>query len=151
MKTRLAENRDLTQWLQMRKTLWPLSHPDDHLEEMKEKLDFLAETPVFVAEEREGQLTGFVEAGSRARVPGAKTSPVSYVEGWFVAAAARQTGVGKRLLQAAEGWALENRLTEMVLGLEEDNEDGRKALEKLGYREVSRDNGETMFSRSLVK
>ena len=74
---------DLPEWLRMRRLLWPEATADDISQEMT---SFLTDprTPVFVAERAEGGLGGFLEAGTRPYVDGCDTSPVGYIEGWFV-------------------------------------------------------------------
>lgn len=94
-------------------------------------------TPVFVAE-REGGLCGLLEAGTRPYADGCDTSPVGYIEGWFVDEDARGTGVGRALVAAAEAWAREQGLHEMASDTALSNEAGLKAHLALGYREIER-------------
>lgn len=57
---------------------------------------------------------GFIELNVRSVAAGCEDSPVPHVEGWFVAASARRTGVGRALMSAAEHWAREQGFTEMT-------------------------------------
>ncbi|NUQ20530.1 MAG: GNAT family N-acetyltransferase, partial [Gemmatimonadaceae bacterium] len=60
---------------------------------------------VFVIDHGDGTLAGFVEVGARPYADGCATSPVGYIEAWYVDADVRRRGVGRALLAAAEGWA----------------------------------------------
>lgn len=90
---------------------------------------------VFVAEEREG-LVGFLELSLRSYAEGCDSSPVPYVEGWFVAEAWRRRGVGGALMQAAEEWSREHGFTEMGSDTQDWNRLSRDAHAALGFSEV---------------
>lgn len=127
---------DRSEWLRMRTILF---HPADP-RGLEAELDSMAKdpmTPVFVAE-REGGLCGLLEAGTRPYADGCDTSPVGYIEGWFVDEDARGTGVGRALVAAAEAWAREQGLHEMASDTALSNEAGLKAHLALGYREIER-------------
>lgn len=64
-----------------------------------------ADAQTFVAVRADGSLCGFVEVGARSVAEGCETSPVGYIEGWYVDADVRRSGVGRSLLGAAEDWA----------------------------------------------
>jgi aminoglycoside 6'-N-acetyltransferase I len=92
MIVRLVEREDKSEWLRMRTALWPES-PGDHEPEISEFL--VRERPgtaVFVAEQGDGHLCGFIECGSRAYAEGCLTSPVGYIEGWWVDPDFREQG-----------------------------------------------------------
>src|SRR5438093_892257 len=61
---------------------------------------------VFVAD-GDSALAGFIELGLRSVAEGCSSSPVPYVEGWYVEAAARRRGIGGALMHAAESWCRE--------------------------------------------
>ncbi len=90
---------------------------------------------VFVAEEN-GTLVGFLELGLRSVAEGCTSSPVPYVEGWYVAADWRRRGVGGALMQAAEEWSRARGYTELGSDTEEANRLSRAAHAALGFEEV---------------
>ncbi len=135
---RPAEPRDRAEWLRMREGLWPQAR-DDHPVEIDA---FLSEAPpdssVIVAERDDGRLGGFLEVGTRSHAEGCASSPVAYLEGWWVDADLRGRGVGARLVAAAEAWARSRGLEELASDSELANEAGQAAHRALGYREVER-------------
>ena len=83
-----VEPRDLDAWAAMRHALWPDA---DAVELARECAAFFAEPHLIDAVFRrgvagDGTLVGFVELSLRSHADGCSTSPVPYVEGWFVAA-----------------------------------------------------------------
>ena len=95
-------------------------------------------TPVFVAERVGGGLCGLLEAGTRAYADGCDTSPVGYIEGWYVDEDLRGTGIGRALVSEAEDWARDQGLHEMASDTELTNDVGLKAHLALGYKEIER-------------
>ena len=93
---------------------------------------------IFVAERTGGGLGGFIEAGTRPYAEGCSSSPVGYVEAWFVDADLRRSGVGRKLFAAAEDWARARGLTEMASDSLIENEISIKAHGAIGYEEVER-------------
>lgn len=137
MLIRRADPRDLDQWLHMRMLLWPDSSREAHLAEMEE-LAADALSAVFLAETPDGRLAGFLEAAQRKYADGCDTSPVGYIEGWYVEPEFRRTGVGKSLVGAAENWAKELGLLEMASDCLIDNLPSLYAHLSSGYEEVER-------------
>jgi aminoglycoside 6'-N-acetyltransferase I len=142
---RRATPDDKPEWLRMRQTLWP-----DEIEYMSfEEMDgILADPlmPVFLAVRADGStsaslsasLGGFLEAGTRKYAEGGFTSPVGYIEGWYVDTDLRKQGVGGALVRAAEDWARSLGLKEMGSDTWLDNEASIHAHGKLGYQETER-------------
>ena len=93
---------------------------------------------VFVAERDDGSLAGFLEIGSRNYAEGCATSPVAYLEGWYVEPDARGSGLGRRLVEAAENWAMTRGYREMASDTQLGNSTSLKAHDALGYEEVER-------------
>ena len=93
---------------------------------------------VFVIDRGDGTLAGFVEAGSRPYAEGCDTSPVGYVEAWWVDDDLRRQGYGRALLQAAEDWARSQGYSEMASDALLDNVASHRAHEASGYSEVER-------------
>ena len=102
---------------------------------------------IFVAERIDGGLAGFIEAGTRPYAEGCSSSPVGYVEAWYVDEDLRRSGVGRKLFAAAEEWARARGLTEMASDSLIENEISIKAHDALGYEEVERI---VCFRRSLT-
>ncbi len=79
---------------------------------------------------------GFAELSLRPWAEGCSTSPVGYLEGWYVVPGARESGVGRALLSAGEAWAREQGCTEFASDAESANALGRAAHLASGFREV---------------
>ncbi len=124
-------------WLQMRLSLWP-----DHSEtRMRAEMDaWLSESSnaTFVAEDTRNILYGFIEVGQRNYAEGCKSSPVGYIEGWYVDKRIRGQGVGKMLVMAAEDWGRGQGWAEIASDTWLDNETSIQAHLALGYRETVR-------------
>lgn len=134
---RRAQPADKTEWLRMRLTLWPDQIAGEALVEMDR---FLADplTPIFVAVRENGKLSGFLEGGLRKYADGCDTSPVGYIEGWFVDEDLRKQGVGRNLVHALEDWARGQGCTEMASDTWLNNEISIQAHFNLGYEESER-------------
>jgi aminoglycoside 6'-N-acetyltransferase I len=139
VKVRLLETRDRQIWAQMRAALWPDEDPD-HL--AHETLMHFSAKPVaeavFVCEDKRGDVCGFLELGLRPYAEGCATSPVPFIEGWYVDVGARMKGAGRALVQAAEHWALIRNFTEIASDTQATNGQSQAAHAALGYEEVER-------------
>lgn len=138
--------QDRAEWLRMRHLLWP-----DEIEIAECADEIYAGRSmvkqVFVHDRGEGRtnggaggpaLGGFIEIGERAYAEGCDTSPVAFIEGWYVDADLRRSGVGAKLVEAGEVWARAHGYREMGSDLLIDNHVSLKAHLALGYREVER-------------
>ena len=122
----------------MRTALWPEA-PGDHPVEIEQFfVDRRDDLETFVAEAEDGGICGFLEAGTRPYAEGCRSSPVGYIEGWWVDAEQRNRGVGAALVAAAEDWARGLGLTEMASDTDLANEVSQLAHEALGYSETDR-------------
>src|SRR5690349_6445610 len=84
MTVRTYRPIDRMEWLRMRQTLWPETGADAHLSDMDVWLA-RPDAVVLVAPRAAGAgLAGFAEVGSRSIADGCDTSPVAYLEGWYV-------------------------------------------------------------------
>jgi aminoglycoside 6'-N-acetyltransferase I len=82
---------------------------------------------------------GFAEVDLRSHADGCDPArPVGYLEGWYVAAEARRSGVGRRLLSAAEDWARSHGCVEVASDTWVDNELSQACHEALGFQVVDR-------------
>lgn len=138
MKIReLDPTRDIAEWLRLRQGLFDDSTNAEHRQEMAE---IVAEAVgcVLVAERPSTQLAGYVHVGSRKYAEGCTTSPVAYLEEWFVDADVRRQGVGKALIAAAEAWAQQNGFHELASDTTIDNDISLASHLALGFTEVER-------------
>ena len=135
MMIRAIQASDKTEYLRMRQALWP--EYDSHAEELEgyfSKLSYAA----IVAERPNGKLCGFIDVGSRSYAEGCETSPVAYIEGWYVDPDMQKQGIGRLLVQAAEAWAKGQGYTEIASDTWLENEGSINAHKALGYAEVER-------------
>ena len=135
-------------WLDMRHRLWPDARREELRAEQAEILEDPERNTVLVAALPDGELTGFIEVSLRDWAEGCDTRPVGYIEGWYVETEYRRTGVGGKLVEAAEQWALSKGCTEMGSDAEQWNEVSHQAHQALGYQEVMR---LVCFSKKLVE
>jgi aminoglycoside 6'-N-acetyltransferase I len=89
--------------------------------------------------ERGRRVVGFIEVGLRSHAEGCDgRRPAGYVEGWFVVPGERGRGLGRRLMQAAERWAIDQGCVEMASDTWLDNQGSQRAHLALGFEEVER-------------
>jgi aminoglycoside 6'-N-acetyltransferase I len=94
---------------------------------------------VLVAVRENGSLCGFAELAIRHdHVDGASSVPVAYLEGWYVDPDVRGGGIGRRLLEAAEGWAAARGLRELASDAELDNHRSIQTHRSCGFTEICR-------------
>lgn len=137
-KIRPLEEQDLGEWLRLRHLLWDETSEDDHKSEMVAIIENSDSQFVVVADIGGAELAGFLEASIRPFVEDCTSESVGYLEGWFVDQKYRRSGIGRSLVQYAEGWARQKGCTEMASDAEIDNEMSLEAHASLGYRETSR-------------
>src|SRR5262245_8823757 len=91
-------------WMHLRETLWPGSLSDHEVETGRYFRGGLGQLVVFVAE-LDGRIVGFLELDYRKYSPGCRSSPVPFIEGWYVDPEMRGKGIGRALVEAAENRA----------------------------------------------
>ncbi len=126
----------IPEWQRLRQGLWPGVPPEQHRKDMVDILSDLEFNAVFVAVGAGRKLLGFVEASMRLTAEGCDSSPIGYLEGWYVEPDSRGKGIGRALVRKAEAWASANGCKEMASDAEAVNKLGRSAHEGLGYEEV---------------
>ena len=138
MKIRRVSAKDKSQWIRMRSALWP-EYLEDHPVEIDQYFVHADEhIATFVCEAEDGNLHGFLEVGTRPYAEGCQSSPVGYIEGWWVDPEYRGQKLGTALVKVAEQWASNLGLTEMASDTGLANELSRNAHQALGYSEVDR-------------
>ena len=134
---RRATPGDKHEWLRMRHGLWP----EAPIEYLALDLDDLLEdedTAIFMAFNENGQPVGFIEVSLRSFAEGCETSPVGYIEAWFVGELVRGQKLGGDLVHTAEHWAHEKGCSEMASDTWLENEGSIAAHLQLGYHEADR-------------
>lgn len=143
MDVRLYTRADDAEWRRMRRALWPDHAPDL---EQSDAAAWRARTDaaVMVAARPGGagladvRLAGFAEVGARDYADGCETSPVAYLEGWYVDPDVRRTGVGAALVRAAAAWARDRGYAEFASDALLENVVSQQAHAALGFAEVER-------------
>lgn len=128
---------DHAEWLRMRRALWDDCAEEQQVREMGENLSSDVDE-VFVAERPGGGLCGFLEAAIRSRANGCDSTPVGYIEGWYVDEDVRRQGVGKALVEIAESWARSCGCSQMASDAELWNTISHQAHGATGYEEAAR-------------
>ena len=134
---RLYLPSDRAEWLRMRQALWPNPDPQAQLADMDAWLAG-GDTVVLVVPRVGSGLAGFAEVGTRSVAESCETSPVAFLEGWFVDPDFRRQGVGAELVRAAEAWARGKGFTELASDTQLANTGSQLAHEALGFVEVER-------------
>jgi aminoglycoside 6'-N-acetyltransferase I len=133
---RHARRTDAAALARLRSVLWPEGSEAEHRQEVDRFFETRPPTAaVLVAEGAKG-LLGFAELSIRPYAEGCRTDRVGFLEGWFVVPEARQRGVGRELVAAAEDWARAQGCLEFASDAEADNERSAAAHRALGFEEV---------------
>jgi aminoglycoside 6'-N-acetyltransferase I len=120
----------------MRFELWPDCPPERHRLEVAQiltsrgivALAFMNEEPA-----------GFAEVSVRGdHVEGTQSSPVPYLEAWYVRSAHRRRGVGRALIAFVERWAGLEGFSKLASDAELNNSHSIALHSRLGFREVGR-------------
>lgn len=133
MKIRPPRKSEYPQWLDMRAALYP----DGTRKELAGELARLSrhrKWRILMAFDGRGEALGLVEVYLRDFADGCVTSPVGYLEGWYVRPEFRKRGIGAALVKAAEAWARSKGCSEMASDAEAGNKVSLAAHQKLGYR-----------------
>lgn len=121
----------------MRQGLWP-DAPVEYLEYDMDEVLANSDSAVFVASRADGKLVAFIEASLREYGEGCETSPVGYIEAWYVDPHVRGQKLGREMVHTAEQWARDKGMIEMASDTWLENEVSVAAHLKMGYEEVER-------------
>lgn len=127
MPVRVLRSEELPTAVAMMRQLWPAAGDYDFNDEH-----------VLVWERESGDLGGFVSFSLRPWAEGCDSSPVPYVEGWWVAPDLREQGVGRALISAVEDWCRANGHSELGSDVELDNTISLHAHGALGFEPTLR-------------
>ncbi|MCA9298628.1 MAG: GNAT family N-acetyltransferase [Phycisphaerales bacterium] len=138
MTVRGLEPADLDAWIGMRQALFEDEDPDDIASEARR----LASTMTLRGQPfhvglavRDGQAVGFIEIARRDVAEHCESSPVAYVEAWYVEPVHRTSGVGRALMDHAFAWARTTGCAEIASDAEVDNVDSARAHLALGFED----------------
>jgi aminoglycoside 6'-N-acetyltransferase I len=123
----------------MRRALWPEADTGELAEEVA--AHFAGGGPlamVMLCEAEGAGPVGMIELSLRSHADGCRSSPVPFVEGWYVAPEARRKGVGAALMAAAEAWARAGGHSELASDTQLDNEAGKRGHAGCEFEEVGR-------------
>lgn len=142
IEIRPAVPADAVRWTEMRTALWPEQSSAGHAAEIAA---YFAGTEravadpeaVLVAEAPGRGVIGFAELTLRSHAESCTTSPVGFLEGWYVAPEYRGRGVGRALMAAAEAWARAQGCREFASDTELENMASVAAHRALGFEEVA--------------
>jgi aminoglycoside 6'-N-acetyltransferase I len=133
---RRATPADKADWVRMRKGIWPDWGDDDLGANMDQILASENDFVVFACDA--DQPIGLTEVKIKDHAEGCETSPVGYIEGWFVQEEYRGKGVVGLMTQTAENWLRAKGCAEVASDTWLENESSIRAHVKLGYMEVER-------------
>lgn len=136
MNVRKATPADSPTLAKLASRMW--EHDPAELAPEFAKLTDSPEAACFLAVDDE-QAIGFAQCQLRRDyVEGCETSPVGFLEGIYVDAAYRRSGVAWALLSACEDWAKSVGCTEFASDCEIDNHDSLAWHLKNGFAEMGR-------------
>ena len=138
VRIRPARPRDTAALVRMRRALWPEGSATEHRSELVRFFRGRSREPlgVLIAESDRGRPVGFAEVSIRACAEGCRTDRVGFLEGWWVSPGERRKGVGRRLVEAAEGWARKRRCLEFASDALPDNRVSIAAHRALGFADA---------------
>jgi aminoglycoside 6'-N-acetyltransferase I len=138
MHIRTYQPADHDDWLRMRRALWPRLGGEDAAEDAAAWLARPDAVVIVAARPGDAGLAGFVELGARPYADGCRTSPVAFLEGWYVDPDVRRQGIGAALVRAGEAWARRQGYRELASDALLENTTSHRAHAALGFAEVER-------------
>lgn len=139
MIIRQLRSDDEPEWVRLRLALWPDADEGDLRDEIPAHLpDGDRRMCTLVAERPGGMLAGLMELTLRLNAEGCLSSPVAYIENWYVDEDMRRKGISRQFIQAAADWARHRGCAEIASSCVLDNEIGEAVHEALGFEEVDR-------------
>lgn len=127
---------DWSDWAGLRRELWP-----DCETEMADLLELInaGDGACLLAFDAEGVAVGLAEASLRHDyVNGTSSSPVGFLEGWYVCTQWRGHGIGRQLVDAVAQWARTLGCAELASDTGLDNHGAQAAHSGCGFTETER-------------
>ena len=138
-QVRRATEADVGAWAGLRAALWPEEDVAAHAAEIRDALAQPHGVVAFLALDADGQACGFAEATLRRDyVNGTESSPVGFLEGWYVVPESRGSGAGRALVAAVAQWTREQGCSEFASDALLDNEPSHRAHAACGFEETER-------------
>ncbi|MGG6463458.1 aminoglycoside 6'-N-acetyltransferase [Solilutibacter silvestris] len=137
---REATPADFTAWGALRARLWDDS-PDAVMEsdDMGAAIDSSRPATTFLAVDDGGRPFGFIELAIRHDyVNGSESSPVGFVEGWYVDPDWQGGGVGRALVAAGARWTRDHGCSELCSDALIDACESHAAHRACGFEETER-------------
>ena len=136
---REVTEHDHDEWSRMRTLLWPETD-DAHHSEIAPYFAGTSHIPtqVYVIENPEGGLCGFIELSIRNYAEGSAEAAVPFVEGWYIDSDFQGNGLGRKLIETAESWATSKGYHELGSDGDLDNQRSIAAHGQLGFEETGR-------------
>lgn len=129
---------DLEDWTRLRVALWPDYSPQELRIGAEAMLGDTAESIALICRVA-GQPAGFAEGSLRRDyVNGCETSPVTFLEGIYVAAAHRNKGVAEALVNGVADWGRALGCIEYASDALLENEDSHAFHAAIGFVETER-------------
>ena len=127
-------------WAAMRAALYA----EENLARVSEEIDEITRAGTMnaqpyaclIAVDPDGLAVGFIEVSLRSTAEECTTSPVAYIESWFVAPDARRRGVGRALIEAACAWGRAQGCREIGSDTQSYNERSCSAHLALGFEDA---------------
>lgn len=136
---RALSRTDLAAWLAHRVALWPQAPAAEHEAEMSGQLADPRQHAVLGAFGPDAALVGFAEVALRHDyVNGTAHGPVGFLEGLYVAPAARRLGVARALVESAVAWSREHGAREFASDVQAANAESLAVHRALGFQETER-------------
>lgn len=131
----LAE-ADFEAWVALQRQLWP-HHSLEELRHDARALLARGDRAAVLVAKAGGEAVGFAEATLRVDfVNGTSTSPVTFLEGLYVAPEWRHKGIARALCDAIEQWGARSGCTEFASDALVENDLGRAVHAALGFAEI---------------
>ncbi|MDX2108750.1 MAG: GNAT family N-acetyltransferase [Verrucomicrobiota bacterium] len=127
---------DKEEWLRLRHMLWPNLTKERLLADRDALIELADCAPIFVAALNDGSLCGMAEFSLRQVAAGCESSPIAYVDGWYVDDEWRGEGIGRMLIEKGEAWALGQGCTEMASDTTSKYPGSTEAHAALGFEPV---------------
>lgn len=136
MNLKYPTKNDFKSWAVLRHKLWPQLDYDGHHKEVRSW--FYSPKCISILLEVDDRIVGFIEGQLRDVVEDCKTSPVGYIEGWYVDTDFRGKGFGRELLRKIEEWFKAEGCQEIASDTELDNVTSYNVHLKCGFKESSK-------------